>query len=156
MSKENKNEMDLGDNILDFIGKMQDKYYSKKSDKRINSFIKEAKVLTEIESKSFVHSSNEEGVKRSYLNAEGIRLACLDKDGQKTYSIAKDLALGEELFATWAYDQNDEVKDLNILDRKGFDFAIKTMRPALKVMAEEKLKQDSLAKVKKKKSNKPF
>ena len=159
MSKENKKEMDLGDNILGFIDKMQDKYYRKKSDKRMNSFIKEARLLTEIESESFVKHLDEKGLKTSYLNSEGIRLACVSNGEEKTYSIAQDLALGENIFATWSYDEDNEVKDLNILDKVGFDFAIKTMKSAVEVMNKERLNINSLNKKEKpsnKRKNKPF
>lgn len=150
MSKENKNEMDLGDNILGFVEKIQDRYYKNKSQRRMKDFIKKAKLLTEIESESFVLSVTEEGVKTSYLNAEGFRLACLEKDGQKTYSMAKDLALGEDLFATWSYDDKNEVKNLNVLKDTEFDLAIKTMKKAVDTIDTEKQKQDVL----KRKSNK--
>lgn len=112
--------------------------------KECSLFLKEARALTEIESESFVQSFVDEGLKTSYLNDEGIRLACVSSGDKKSYSMAKDLALGEDIFATWSYDENNQVKDLNVLDEVGFDFAIKTMKPAVEVMEKERLDKEAL------------
>ncbi len=157
MSKEN--EVDFKKNIMEIVNKIQDNHYKKKSKKRMDLFLKEASSLTEIESESFVKHLDEKGLKTSYLNSEGIRLACVSNGEEKTYSIAQDLALGEDLFATWSYDEDNQVKDLNVLDKVGFDFAIKTMKSAVEVMNEERLNMNSLNKKEtpsNKRKNKPF
>lgn len=132
--------------ILKIINNLQNDYYKNKTEKRNAAFLKEARALTEIESESFVQSFTDDGLKTSYLNNQGIRLACLSNKDDKTYSISKDLALGENVFATWSYDENNAVKDLNVLDQDRFDFAIKTMKPAVEVMEKERLKKEALKK----------
>lgn len=144
MSKETQNAMSFKDKVLGIVSNLQESHYKKKSDERVKSFLKEARALTEIESESFVQSLTDEGLKTSYLNDEGVRLACVSNGDKKSYSMAKDLALGEDVFATWTYDQNNQVKELEVLDEGGFDFAVKTMKPAVEVMEKERLDKASL------------
>lgn len=144
--------------ILKIINNLQNDYYKNKTEKRNAAFLKEARALTEMESESFVQSFTDDGLKTSYLNNQGIRLACISNKDDKTYSISQDLALGENVFATWSYDENNAVKDLNVLDKDRFDFAIKTMKPAVEVMEKERLNKEALKKdstIKNKNRNRP-